>query len=249
MIDGEGNQIAACVLRAYHDSLLSNGKPQLPDEFTVLAAVVAKITQGLKGSSSSSVCQYQVISIGTGTKCVGEELIDSEGYLIHDSHAEIIARRGFLRFMLNCLITLQRVPSYENHETCPFMRKVGHDSCSVTQPRFCVKPEWKFYLYISDSPCGDASIYSVGSSSSQSCEPETMAFTGAKLTRLHSESPSFDDSVDVIRKDNGVIVERGKNQRLGCCRLKSSRSDIRYQTNSMSCSDKICRWQHFGIQG
>lgn len=43
--------------------------------------------------------QAQVIAISTGTKCLSGEYISEQGLAVHDCHAEVIARRAFLRFL------------------------------------------------------------------------------------------------------------------------------------------------------
>ncbi|CAF4588705.1 unnamed protein product, partial [Rotaria magnacalcarata] len=43
--------------------------------------------------------QIEILSIGTGTKCLGGDKQERgiEGCLLHDSHAEVIARRALMR--------------------------------------------------------------------------------------------------------------------------------------------------------
>jgi hypothetical protein len=43
----------------------------------------------------------QVVSLATGTKCIGGEYISLQGLSVNDSHAEVLARRGFLRFLFS----------------------------------------------------------------------------------------------------------------------------------------------------
>lgn len=237
------------VLELYQNELSQNGKPQNIEEFTVLAAIIAKIdpvdTGKVLKDDGSGNGLIKVISLATGTKCVGEEIIDKEGHIIHDSHAEVIARRGFLRYLLELLLLLETTPSLEEEFLCPLMRK----NPESLKEGYKIKRNWSFYLYISDSPCGDACIY-------PSISGE-MCFTGAKLAAMiedrpcpHYDLPSSKalSSIEISQKDNGLIVEKDQ-QLIGPARTKSSRSDTQHPTNSMSCSDKICRWLHLGLQG
>ena len=39
--------------------------------------------------------KFKAVALGTGSKCLGTELIDSTGNIVIDSHAEVLARRAF----------------------------------------------------------------------------------------------------------------------------------------------------------
>jgi hypothetical protein len=95
--------------------------------------------------------------------------------------------------------------------------------------RLRLKPSWRFYLYSSDSPCGDAAVYP---------RMEGRSFSGKKA-RICSDS-------------NGAIAsDIASGVALGAARLKPGRLDIpeRCRSHSMSCSDKIARWSYLGMEG
>lgn len=216
-------EITDAVLSLFH-SLPAKGKPALNQvsEFTVLAAIVA-IVDTAHGHRSF------VVSIATGTKCIGNDELNKNisGCLLHDSHAEVLTRRGFNIYLLNCVRFLTGCNSDDADNHCN-----DDDLCALQWSRGSqlaqLKPGWKFYLYSSDSPCGSSSIYCVKSFNSSI--PHFVNSTGAKP----------------IQSSFGRPVESP-----GELRTKSGRSDIlsSRRTTSMSCSDKLSRWFHLGLQG
>ena len=83
-----------------------------------------------------------------------------------------------------------------------------------------LKEEYRFHLYISEPPCGDSSMLFQSE--------EKLHWTGAK---------SVDGGLSSVES--------------GISRLKCGRSDIKLdqRSESMSCSDKILKWNLVGIQG
>ncbi|CAH2991691.1 unnamed protein product [Chilo suppressalis] len=69
--------------------LTKNGKP-VDKEWTVLSCIL----QYDRVTSS-----FEVVSLGTGSKCIGASKMSPAGDLLNDSHAEVIAKRGFLVYL------------------------------------------------------------------------------------------------------------------------------------------------------
>lgn len=57
----------------------------------VLASII--MTNGM------SLDNATVVAIGTGTKCFSNINDDENGTILHDMHAEVLARRSFVRFL------------------------------------------------------------------------------------------------------------------------------------------------------
>lgn len=132
------------------------GKPEPGREWTLLAAVV-KITR----CADSDTVEREVVSLGTGTKCIGRTAMSPKGEILNDSHAEVIARRGCIRYLIQ---ELHRAVS-------------GGDSsvfCQADQRgKWRVQPGISFLFFTSHTPCGDAAIIPMIDSQSQPCPPVT----------------------------------------------------------------------------
>ncbi|XP_054784270.1 tRNA-specific adenosine deaminase TAD1 isoform X2 [Prosopis cineraria] len=194
---------------ALYNSLPKKGKPQ-GREVSVLAAFLL----------SSPSNDMEVVSLGTGTKCIGRSLLRPYGDVVNDSHAEIISRRALLRFFYTQIQHVSETCNKHIPSNGCKRFKVGDDSipfvlvpeCPDTA-KYNLKEGWKLHMYISQLPCGDASLSSL-------------------------VSPS--DSISLGERENNGPKQTGKVQR------KPGRGDT---TLSVSCSDKIARWNIVGVQG
>jgi len=89
--------VASAALSAYA-ALPERGKPRC-EEWTVLAAFVVEDTT----ATACSKTRFRAVALGTGNKCVGRAALATAaaagvaGGLLHDSHAEVLARRALLK--------------------------------------------------------------------------------------------------------------------------------------------------------
>ena len=204
------NKVARCAQHHYYNNL-SRGKPRSGDEWTVYAAIVA----------ASPSDRLHVLTCATGTKCT---TVGPDGWVLRDSHAEVLCRRGLIRELL--IETSQG--------NLRLLEKHG-DS-------YRLRPDTSLHLYVSDSPCGDASIYPTRNK-------DDMNFTGAKVIVQENNTASHGELLAVHSTDN--CVAREDIQQLGVLRSKSGRSNLPQHLRSacMSCSDKLMRWCLLGLQG
>ncbi|XP_078577057.1 uncharacterized protein LOC144862455 isoform X6 [Branchiostoma floridae x Branchiostoma japonicum] len=192
----------------------------------VLAAMVM-----LRGDED----QGTVISIGTGNRCITGEHLSLEGQTVNDSHAEIIARRGLLRYLYQQLLTYYDDPENSIFQEC------DEDS----KQHFKLKPDVTFHLYISTAPCGDGALFSLHDTEQVSEVEEPLEMSdniqhtpifsdpgkqGLLRTKMEQGEGTIPIDPDTpIQTWDGVL--RGERLR------------------TMSCSDKIARWNVVGLQG
>ncbi|BEJ07832.1 hypothetical protein CcaverHIS641_0411010 [Cutaneotrichosporon cavernicola] len=131
--DQPADAVVTAALDAYA-RLPKHGKPVVRDngvrEWTVFASIIV--------TTPSPV----VASIGTGVKCLPANRLPPLGDTVHDSHAEVLARRGFVRYLLS-----EATSALENESAI----------LSFVEGRFVIKDNVETWLYISALPCGDAS--------------------------------------------------------------------------------------------
>ncbi|KAJ3693013.1 hypothetical protein LUZ60_012108 [Juncus effusus] len=133
-------KISQSVLSLYK-SLPKKGKPQ-GGETTVLAAFV----------SSSPSLDFEVVALGTGTKCLGGSMLSGRGDVVNDSHAEIIARRALIRYFYSEIKRLNSAGSDSDLNSTNSMLCL--DKTEKCKMKYKIKEGWNLHLYITQLPCG-----------------------------------------------------------------------------------------------
>lgn len=318
---------------AHWASLPKNGKPQ-PNEHTVVAAFVLQSPGGAihsssEGCSSKSAqevdgnvsvgapgMRFDVVALGSGTKCLSAAARTPDGTLLNDSHAEVIARRALQRWLyseLNAAARSVMTPATPasasvsmsasasasvsmsasaavvsppevngvrgcgellvNPTDAEGMRVVAavavappslgsrffsctpQSSKSLGSPgvgwKFSLRPECQLHMWVSQPPCGDASIFGglerdlplrndIGVVAPLDVTPEQR--TGAKVI----QSPPIEgEATGQAVPASGDVESPAELQHTGVLRRKPGRG---VATLSMSCSDKLARWACLGLQ-
>ncbi|XP_049819802.1 tRNA-specific adenosine deaminase 1 isoform X2 [Aethina tumida] len=202
--------------------LSKNGKPK-ETEWTILSCILVEINEHL-----------EVVALGTGSKCIGQNNLSPNGDILNDSHAEIICRRSFLLYLYE-----QINLSYDNNSSIFVFEK---DNKNLT-----LNNNVRFHFFTTHVPCGDAAIFPKQNNDNFGEIIEDFAST--EEADDNAEQPAKKRKLDIYR--TGAKCLEGDQQDpklegcgyhiLGAVRRKPGRGD---PTLSVSCSDKISKWCH-----
>lgn len=202
-----------------YEKLPKSGKPITQKEWTVLSCVL---------KYQSNINDLEVVSLGTGTKCLGSDALSLKGDVLNDSHAEIMARRGFLKYIYSEMLQETKGGSVFDFD--------------VAIKRFRLKDNISFHFFTSHSPCGDASIAPLAPCGENQEEPAAKKPKRIKSADFRNNIGSMTGAKLITIDDDKDLME----QIVGAIRTKPGRGT---RTLSVSCSDKIARWNIVGIQG
>ena len=159
-------------------------------------------------------------ALATGMKCLPKSKVAfAKGYILHDSHAEVLAIRAFNRFLVDECAGLARRGLGSTSQWVRWRQRgqaradLNHAMTDAMQP-FELQDGVGIHMYCSECPCGDASM-------------ELTMQQQADATPWSESPPSSSD-----------LLGRGHFDQLGIVRRKPARADAP-QTLSKSCSDKL----------
>ncbi|XP_044280945.1 double-stranded RNA-specific editase B2 [Varanus komodoensis] len=189
------------------------------------AAIYArhKSLAGIVMTRGLDIRQAQVIVLSSGTKCINGEYLNDQGLVVNDCHAEILARRAFVHFLYSQL-ELHLSKRREDGERSIFMR--------LKEGGYKLKENILFHLYVSTSPCGDA-----------------------RLNSPYEITTDLNSIKHIVRKYRGHLrakIESGEGTIPARCPSAVQTWDgvlLGEQLVTMSCTDKIARWNVLGLQG
>ncbi|KAM6910011.1 double-stranded RNA-specific adenosine deaminase [Xenentodon cancila] len=178
----------------------------------ILATIIMRRGEGLG----------TVVSLGTGNRCVKGEELSLKGDTVNDCHAEIISRRGFIRFLYNELLK-----HYDGADDSIFE--------AAEENKLRIKSDITFHLYISTAPCGDGALFDKScSEAGDEMEDHQPLFENAKQGKLRTKVENGEGTIPV---ESSAIVPTWDGIQHG------------ERLRTMSCSDKILRWNVLGLQG
>lgn len=90
------DQVASLCLDKF-DSLPNQGKPVDGKEWTLLSGIVQ--SSDIEGNTDH---ELKVVSLATGTKCIGASKLCNKGMVINDSHAEVVIIHTLLLVIVIC---------------------------------------------------------------------------------------------------------------------------------------------------
>lgn len=224
MMEDFADRVAKLCIEKYN-FLKKTGKPSA-HEWTVLSGIILENTVG----------SLSLVALATGTKCLGEsELINNtqekRGSRLSDSHAEVLARRAFIRYLYDQIdLTLY------GSESVVFSR---NDKNKIE-----LNSNVSFHFFSSQTPCGDCSIF-------PKQETYDNGVSVHKIRRVdedtHGHIIAESYYKDIYRTGAKCVKGEGKQDSrlpgvnyhiVGPLRIKPGRGN---PTSSLSCSDKLAK--------
>ncbi|CAO1615393.1 unnamed protein product [Sympodiomycopsis kandeliae] len=211
-------------------SLVHNGAI----EWTCMACICLVIKRNDQQSE-----QVVPIGLGTGTKTIPYvDAQDAHGDVIHDSHAEVLARRAARKWLAERILVessntqsdvIEGIPCVI--ESAEAVTYAGHRSATRK-----LKDNVKIWWYISTLPCGECSM------------PHLMR-QRAEQDGVDAEQIKVSGQVNTAQETS--VVTRGRNVHLSSpprLRTVPGRADAP-PSLSHSCTDKLLQWSILGWQG
>ncbi|XP_066304477.1 adenosine deaminase domain-containing protein 1-like [Branchiostoma lanceolatum] len=216
--------MVAAMARSFFQRTVAGPFPHMKSAERNLAVIVVK-----KGRVDAG----EVVAMGTGNSCVMGKNIGTDGRTLNDCHAEVVVRRSLLRYLYRELKNVLE----------------GSGSIFEKHPEsllLVLKSGVSFHLYLTTAPCGDAATHITRD------DPTRLRVTQEDLALMTSgeHNPTFDDIQHGALSIKGQAGFSARPLNRGA-KLSYSWDQLRTadQIGTMSCSDKLAKWNVLGLQG
>lgn len=186
------------------------------------------------------------VALATGMKCLPQNKVSrAQGNILHDCHAEILALRGFNRWIVDECFGL-----LDQHDGIWIERRTeasGSELDAGWAP-FQLQNDVRIHMYCSEAPCGDASMEILAQRSDDGTPWDPPPPASALLPKSTDESQAITTaSREVSAAERPELLHgRAYFSLVGIVRRKPARADAP-PTVSKSCSDKLAMKQCTGL--
>ena len=178
-----------------------------------------KVIAGIVVSRDLAMEDLEVVAVSTGTKCVSGEYMSVSGAALNDCHAEIVSRRCLLALLYRELEALAMGAASTLLEEAP-------------EGGYRLQHNLRLHLYINTAPCGDARIFSPheAEQGDEGDRHPNRRARGQLRTKIESGEGTIPVKADQDVQTWDGVLQGGR-------------------LLTMSCSDKVARWNLLGLQG
>ena len=163
------NRIAESVQKRFLELFQGETQCKVIAAFVVADCGDKKETKLNSNESAGGQHHLQVVSIGTGTKCITGEMMDQKGEALNDCHGEIIACRGFRRFMFDELLKALKKNEDTIFQSVP------------SSGMYRMKDRYQVYLFVNTAPCGDGRVFTLQTQQQQGAKNKTAGLLRTKI--------------------------------------------------------------------